>query len=465
MKKKILLLSVLLMATVFSFGCRKAPQKQVTLTYYKLFDEEDVLRPAIEAYQKRYPNVKIRYRKFVDPEAYEDLILNELAEGEGPDIFEVSNRSLPRFLKKISPLLNEGYPPEQLGSDFVSVVAEDFVREDPNDGKKKIYGIPLSIDTPVLYYNRDFFEKKLPEKGKPSETWDGLLQDVVTLREEDVTEGIAPEVKTSTLKRGGIALGRADNIQLAPDIFLNLMLQRGVPFYNNDFTEVRLSSGEAIKAFEFFLSFSDPTKKQFSWNETMADSKAGFPEGEAFLSGKVAMIIGYSDFLANADVFLKNVRAKLLGGIAASDIGVVPFPQESGNLEEKVISPKYYVQTVSRTSKNAFAAWDFISFLTSRAEARKYLEKTKKPAARRDLIEDQKQDPALSVFVSQLGYAKTIPMAHEMRYEEFLREAIEKVRKGETNPQKALAEAETEMNALIPKERGLFPKYTGKRRR
>lgn len=450
---------ILLISSVFLVGCKRklGGTQRITLTYYKLFDDEDSVRHTIQAYQERNPNVTIRYRKFTDPEAYEDLILNELAEGEGPDIFEVSNLSLPRFFKKIKPLASKSYTPQIFRDNYVSVVTEDFIKQDPADGQEKMYGIPLSVETPVLYYNKEIYEAKLPEKGKPGPLWDDVVDDALVLREESLEGGSKPQ-----LLRGGFAFGRGDNIALAPEILLNLILQEGASFYNSNFTKANLASREAERAFDFYTSFSDPKKKQFSWDETVVSPESSLKEVEAFLTGKVVAITGYADLLPFFEVHSKNLRAKKLSTISEGDIGIVPLPQKSDVLEEKVVLARYRAQTVSRTSKNSRAAWDFIAFLTSKDQAKRYLEKTGKPAARRDLIETQKNDAKLSAFVSQIGFAKTIPMLSETKYREWLTEAIQKAVTGEGSSGSGLRQVQENINELLG-DKPLFAEYIPKK--
>lgn len=456
-------MAVLLVGSFFLIGCKKkgAGGGRITLTYYKLYDEEDVIRPVIEAYQKAHANVSIRYRKFTDPEAYEDLILNELAEGEGPDIFEISNASLPRFFKKIKPLASEKYTPQLFRDAYVSVVTDHLIRQDPTDGKEKIYGIPLSVDTPVLYYNKKVYESKFPERGKPAALWGDITQDAALLREEETVEG---ESVKPVLLRGGFAFGRADNIQAAADIVLNLMLQEGVSFYDSDFKRATFASAEGERVVEFYTSFADPKRKQFSWDETMVSKSVPLKEIEAFLGGKVSAIIGYSDLLSSFEVHAKNLKAKGVDVISVKDIGISSFPQNTDDLDEKLVAAKYMAQTVSRTSKNSFAAWDFLAFLSSRDQVKRYLEKTKKPSARRDLLENQKQDPELSPFVSQIGYAQNIPFLHERKFRMWLSEAIQKVSDG-GNAAAALQQIQEVVNASMSSDEGLFPEYIPKKTR
>lgn len=52
----------------------------VELTYYKVFDDSDVIEPFINEYLAAHPGLKIRYRKFVDFDEYQKTILDEMAE-------------------------------------------------------------------------------------------------------------------------------------------------------------------------------------------------------------------------------------------------------------------------------------------------------------------------------------------------------------------------------------------------
>lgn len=460
MKRKILLLLVLLIGIVLLLGaCRKqtSGSGRVTLTYYKLFDEEDTVRSAIDVYQKQHSNVTIRYRKFTDPEAYEDLILNELAEGEGPDVFEITNASLPRFFKKIKPLASEVYTPKVFRDTYVSIASDDFIKTDPADGKEKIYGVPLTVDTPVLYFNKALYEAKIPERGKPPALWDDMVQDALLLREESTEEGAAAK----SLIRGALAFGKGKMIGSSVNALLNLMLQEGVSFYDDALKRATFASREGEKALEFYLSFGDSRKKQYSWDDSMVNSNSTLKEVEAFLTGKIVAILGYSDLNEMLDIYIKNLKAKGFDVISKDDIGISPLPQLSENVEDKVVLGRYTAQTVSRTTKNAFAAWDFIAFLTSRDQAKRYLEKTEKPAARRDLIEIQKQDPVLSVFVSQVGFAKGIPFFNERKLQALLEDGIQNAALGQ-NPGAVLKQIQETVNSSVPPD-GLFPKYVPRR--
>src|SRR3990167_1146868 len=102
-KKILFVLSVALLLIVLA-GCLKKSggSAAANLTFYGL-DDSDAFEQIIAQYRENHASVQIRYKKFNDPYEYENLIVNEIAEGEGPDIFFVHNTWLPRHTKKLVP--------------------------------------------------------------------------------------------------------------------------------------------------------------------------------------------------------------------------------------------------------------------------------------------------------------------------------------------------------------------------
>lgn len=457
MTKKCKKIIVCTLAAVFLLaGCfhTKPDSKRVDLTFYGL-DDSDAWSDIISAYQKKYSNVHIKYKKWNDAEQFEDLLVNEIAEGEGPDIFYLKSTWLPRHTKKIVPLESKQFASKQFSETFVNVAAEDFIQPSPSDGQKKIYALPLYVDTLALYYNKKHFEQKVPERGKPGQTWEAIKEDAAKFREQD-SEG--------KLVRGEIALGRADTISLTADILYNLFLQAGVTFYDSSFQKVDLP-GEAEKQFDYFVSFAGPQNKNFSWNTdvaTIGQSLGPLPaknEVEAFLAGKVSAIFGYSDLYYRLETELKNVRSRLFSDVSIGDIALTPSLQMSTESEDFKVWANYYGLAVSRNSKNAKSAWDFIQFATSKTSAQSYHKATKRPAARRDLIEEQKKEPITDIFISQVGYAGSLHIFSDRKFGEFLKEAVHAANSGQTS-KSALASAEEKMNSVLKTEapEGLYPK-------
>lgn len=425
----------------------------IELTYYKMYDDSDVMDKIISEYESSHKGLKINYRMFVDFDEYMDLILNEMAEGEGPDIFSMQNTWFASNYKKVSPMPLTAGSPTDFGTLFVDVASKDLVMKDNSTGLDKVFGLPLTVDTLALFYNKEQFEDAIPSRGKPSTTWSGIVEDVQKLVKEDNS--------FSRFDVAGIAMGRADNINRAVDLFYLLMLQNGADFYDEEmgqatFASTKSSSGTkaALDALDLYTSFADESQKNYSWNEFVVDSNSSLREIEAFARGDVSMIIGYSFTYEEIINQIDVLRSNGVNTIDKSNVKVAPIPQVNDpetSKEKRVAYASYFAESVSRNSKYPDLAWDFLVFMTTKESLTTYFKEFKKPTSRRDMIEDQKNDPIYGVFVSQIGYAESFPIVDYYRYKEIFTNLIDSVVSGAT-ANKALIIAQEEINKLMPEQ-------------
>lgn len=465
--KPTVLLTIAILAISLS-GCREKEQpKQNTGTYnsleltvYNVFDNEDIFAPMLQAFRSEYgSNLKINYRKFSDLTEYRETILNELAEGEGPDIFFMHNSWFYQDHKKLLPAPASVTRQDFLDS-YVEVAANDLIIPDET-GAERIYSFPLYVDTLALFYNREYYNNEIPERGKPPATWSQLEEDILKLRKEDKS--------FERFKVAGIAMGRADNILRSSDILLTLMLQNGLQFYNDEFTQAELASTQGINPFgkpntpgvdalDFYTSFGLPNNRNYTWNAFLSDTNTSEQEVDTFVKGKVAMIFGYS-YLYEDIVRQINILAKRNPSIIeVSDVAVAPMPQvfdpEEG-IGNMATLASYFSPVVARTTEDPELAWALISFFTNQENSRYYHEQTKRPTARRDLIAEQSQDPIYGVFAKQLGVARTVPMVNALKYNQIFDEMITQVM-NTVQVKVAIKNGQDAINELIP-DGGLFP--------
>jgi len=80
------------------------------------------------------------------------------------------------------------------------------------------------------------------------------------------------------------------------------------------------------------------------------------------------------------------------------------------------------------------------------------LEKTKKPAARRDIIEIQKNDARIGVFAEQNLIAKNWYQADTEAIEAILAEMIDQVNRGQFTPGEAIKSASAKVSQLMGKK-------------
>lgn len=438
MRKKVIAYCLALIFVFISssgFGCsldgqeKKASTDPITLTYWRVFDGEDDFADIIKTYKAQHPYVTIEYRK-LRYEEYESELLNAMAEDRGPDIFSIHNTWVRKYESKLAPapattqmvfpvvkgsvkkeVVNEVrtqnfYTPNSLRNTFVEVVASDVVI----DGK--IYGLPLSVDTLAMYYNRDLFNNA--GIASPSAYWNkDLLKSVNKLTVQDIKRGII---------QSGVAMGGSNNISRASDILSALMIQNGAIMMTDEgfvsfnlIPEKNQANGynPGQEALRFYADFANPTKEAYSWNEEQPNAL------DMFISGNLAIMFGYAYDMET----IKTQAPKL-------NFSVAKFPQIEGNPPTNVNFANYWVEVVSKKSKHQNEAWNFLQFITSEEQAKVYLEKTKKPTALRNLIQSQVDDAEIGVFASQVlnaqsWYRGKNPQAAESAIKEMIKLVVE----------------------------------------
>jgi len=414
MTKKITILCLLSLFILTSgFGCKgtdtnvQKAMEPITLTYWRVFDGPDAFSEVIAEYEALHPYVNIEYRKLRYSE-YEAELLNAFAEDRGPDIFSIHNTWIKRYQPKLEampetttmayPVLvgtikketvnelrtNKSLSVKELQDTFVDAVSYDVVLED-----NKIYGLPLSVDTLVMYYNKDLFNNA--GISQAPKYWNKeFLQTIKKLTKQDPKKGII---------QSGIALGGSSNIERYSDILSILMMQNGATMLENSrkvvFNTVPAFARDTnynpgIEALRFYTDFANPAKESYSWNSEMPNSL------EMFTSGNLAIMFGYAYHLP----LIKASAPKL-------NFSISSFPQIEGNPPTNINFANYWVESVSKKSKHTNEAWDFVQFITKENQAKKYLEKTNLPTALRSLVANQKENDDLKVFANQILTAKS----------------------------------------------------------
>ena len=291
----------------------------------------------------------------------------------------------------------------------------------------QIYGLPYSVDTLILYYNRDLLDSA--GLATPPVTWTGV---------KEATKALTQIDQNNNLIQTGVAMGTSDNIPHAVDIVSLLMMQNGTVMVNAKGQAAfhQPASGEkgyfpGQEALRFYTDFADPIKEVYSWNSRQPDAL------DAFISGQAAMMFGYSYHLP----VIKARSPKL-------DIGLAPMPQIQG-AAKSINYTDYWVETVSHKSRSAEIAWGFLNFAANQNEVTKYLEKAKKPSALRSLIISQKEDPELAVFANQTLTAEHWYRGNDaLKMQEIFEELIEDF-PDSTEPYKLLEYAAARINQTL----------------
>lgn len=350
------------------------PSEDLTLTYWRIFDEEDALKPIIEEYQKQHKNVTISVVAKNSAE-YEIELINALAGGSGPDLFQIKNDWLTKHIDKLSPMPEDYMSTDEYKDTFAPVAAQDLISDN------RIYGMPFYIDTLALYYNKNLIsayngsvnsqEDESIFIQTPPQNWTELIDQVKKLTNKNGT----------FINQAGVALGTSNNVESSQDILSLLMLQNNTKMVSEDKKtptfnlSTQKETGQVIypgtSALDFYTSFALPNKETYSWNSALPSST------EAFIQGKTAIMLNYSDKIDR----IKNLAPDL-------EFGTTMMPQVKG-AEKRIDYASYWPEVVSKESKYPQVAWDFLKFATEDIWQRQYNLITKRLPSRIDLVKQE----------------------------------------------------------------------------
>lgn len=355
----------------FGSSSSSTSSKDVTLTYWGLWEDKATIEPLIAEYKKKNPTVTIKYEK-KDPQSYREKLLARSKDGNGPDIFRFHNTWLPTIKDVVAPIPSSIMSATEYESTFYPITKTDLKVGD------QYFGIPLEIDGLVLLYNTDLFKQAGIAVGPKG--WD----DITSYSSKLTVVG------PSGIVTSGIALGTAENIEHFSEILGLMLLQNGASI--ND-----LTSPEAVEMLSVYRRLAQLPDAR--WDENMPNSIS------AFIQGKVAMIFAPSWQILTIKKAAPNLNFK-----------VTTFPVVPG--EKQISLANYWVEGVSKykPATNQTEAWKFLKFLSQKESLTKMYENASKtrlfgePYSRVDMRPLLEQDPYLGPVVQQAAFMQSMPV-------------------------------------------------------
>lgn len=402
---KYLVIGVLVFAVIAGFlfwrfapSFNKKPEETipVVINIWGLWEDESLMKPAVEEYKKIKPDVTVNY-EFQSSQNYRTRTQTKITANEGPDIYMINNSWTPMFIKSgsIKSAPKEVFTVQEYSQIFYPVVRDDFtnylalkttidvatnisdknkVLQDEFNTQGKIYAIPRGIDGLALYYNVDILDAAGINVPK---TWNEFKDAAFKLTVAD---------QSNIIKTAGVAMGLSGNVAHWPDIIGLLFLQQPGAKINAP------ADANGADVLRFYTDFAKVSEKRV-WDNTFE------PSTQAFAAGKVAFYFGPS--------WRAHELRQMNPGL---NFKIAPVPQLAG---KQVAWANYWGYAVSSKSKFPKESWEFLKFLSS-AEAQKLLyQKASEtrlfglPYSRVDLQKELINDPLTGAFVAQGPYYKS----------------------------------------------------------
>ena len=351
------------------FSSSSSPKREVTITFWGLWEPLSVMEGVIADFEKENPKIKVSYQQ-QSLANYRRRLQSALVSESGPDLFLFHNTWVPMLKDNLLPLSFE------IEDDFYPVVKESLYLQG------RYYGLPYNMDTLALFYNKDLLSRA---QASPPKTWDDFRQlaNKLTVRDNE-----------GRIRIAGAALGEVSNVDHWSDILGLMLLQNGAKI-SGPYQEA------AEQALQFFIVFS---RQDHVWDDSLPAST------EAFAGGKLAMYFAPSWRIIN--VLAKNPNL---------NFGVAPVPQlpqpEEGLVESSPVAwASFWAYGLSNklaSSEKRAAAEAFLKYL-SRKETRERIYKAGTQThyvgalyPQADMAPLLKDDPLLKPFLDQATYAKS----------------------------------------------------------
>lgn len=422
-KKFLSLLLGIIFLIIIGFGVyyifsKMVGPKEVTLTYWGLWENDAIIKPVIDAFEAKNPKIKINYQK-QSQKQYRERLSAAIGRGEGPDVFRFHNTWIPMLKNDLLTAPRNIMSVSEFSSLFYPVAKNDLV------GGTTIYGLPVEIDGLGLYVNEDIFAAA----GATTPTlWDDFISPTGLVKKLTVRDG-------NTITTSAIALGTTNNVEHFSDIIGLMLMQNGAKL-------TTLTGKEAEEALLFYRKFADPNDDMYTWNDTLDNSVV------AFANGRVAMIIAPSWRAFD----IKQLNPQL-------NFRIVPVPQLApGN---GVNWASYWVEGVSAKTKYPAQAWEFIKYLTSQeGETSLYTSAANyrlfgEPYSRKDLASSVAADKYVNAYIQEAPTARSFPLCSRTfdnglndQMIKYIEDAINSVASG-TAPSAALQTASSGFNQVL----------------
>lgn len=290
--------------------------------------ETQSVKNGLEQFMKENPNIKVEYTTLPSGTQYIAKMQAMVLGDEAPDVFFLQSDYYHDFVTRNSLLdITDRVTSEGIAADLI----DSAVQLSTVDGK--YYGIESCIVAPVLYYNKDLFDKAgvayPPSDPSKAWTWDEFV---------DVA-------KQLTVKNGD----KVDQYGVyGMETYYNLIaevMSNGGDWFSDDLKSSAMNTPE-VK--EVLQAVSDLRKKDGVSPEGKLLTNSGMSASQMLQTGKIAMLVDGSwalQELANMDF----------------EVGVAVLPK----FDEAVTHGQAHLHVASANSKHPEEAWKLIKFLSS----------------------------------------------------------------------------------------------------
>jgi len=226
-------IAILLVAFVTITSCSKDSDEIKTIKFWAMGSEAEQVSKILPEFEKKYPNIKVKVQQIPWTAAQEKLI-TAFASDNTPDICQLGNTWIPQFASLNAIIsLDKFIAKSEIvkpGTFFSGIWETNII-------DNKVYGIPWYVDTRLMFYRKDVFERA--GFKNPPKNWDELYTLCVRIKETQKTKDKYPIFIPTNEWNSFIIFG----------------LQAGAELLKDENTRGNFSSKEFKEAFDYLIRF------------------------------------------------------------------------------------------------------------------------------------------------------------------------------------------------------------------
>lgn len=316
----------------------KTVNEVVTLNYWGLWEEPNVINGVIADFESKNPGIKINYKRN-QLDDYRTRLDGRLTKtgnngSEEVDIYRIHNSWIPMFRQHLAPVPTELVSKIGLENDYWNIYKEDLKENN------KWLSVPIMYDGLALFYNQELLEAA--NISVPDDWWEL----------EKAAKKLTVKDDKGNIQVSGIGMGVVNgNVDHWSDILGLMMKQNGISL-NKLSTQYDKNLEDVLKYYAYFANSDDNM-----WNKNLPNTT------NLFANGKLAFYFGPSWRAFDIEKMNKDLKY----GITK----VPQLPKNGGIMGDdteltNIHWATYWTEGVNNKSKHQTEAWKFLEYLSSK---------------------------------------------------------------------------------------------------
>lgn len=288
--------------------------------------ETEAVKEGIAKFEAQNPNITIEYTPGLSGTEYTAKLMTMVAGNSAPDVFFIGSADYRTFVDKgalmnITDKFDSNFPVEDIIDSSKEIMTVD----------SNIYGISACTVSPIIYYNKDIFDKlDIPyPDADPAKamTWDEFrnLAKKLTIKNGATTEIYGAYGLETWLGR-------------------TLFYSNGGAVFNSDYTKATMNDP---KVAEVMTAIRDLRLVEGAAPDATTLENVGMSAAQMLQTGKVAMLIDGSWALQQLASMNFNV-------------GMAPLPK----FKQALTTGQAHLHAIAANTKHPEEAWKFLTFLS-----------------------------------------------------------------------------------------------------